>query len=263
MEKRDLLSYLLHHMKGVEPYSKTFSWLLWGHKKWCPFTHGEEIGYDCYKAVPAIKGLLKSLEEYISCCRFLDVDRRDVDDMTNILEKLKNPETVVYIDVFESLTKELREHIVSLEDEISEKLRRMSCLECMRLDEAMVCFKNFCFHASTVMAVSGVESRIHEMIRRTDEKLYSSHFEKSTLGQLVQVFDEDHFKDKKFKSIKELVPKMHKPLLALLNEYRVFSAHPKEESMPAQIAESVLHLSFAFLMDPATNPYDKDELICK
>ena len=48
-----------------------------------------------------------------------------------------------------------------------------------------------------------------------------------------------------------------------LNQYRVFSAHPKEETITAQIAESVLHLSFAFMIDTATCPYDEKELICK
>jgi len=58
------------------------------------------------------------------------------------------------------------------------------------------------------------------------------------------------------------MPRKHRPLVTLLNEYRVFSAHPKEEKVTAQIAESVLHLCFAFLTDPDTCPYNKKELKC-
>lgn len=262
MTQVDQLSYLLHSMKGREPYSKTYRHLVWGSKKWCPFSHGPLIEPDCYRGNLAIRNLIESTDEYVDCCRYLDVEKRAVDEMKEILRILKSPETVGDYKGFKAMIIQLRDAIASVEDDISDKISRLSCLECMRLDEALVCYENYCFHASIVMAVSAVETRIHEMIKRADKKLYLSKFAKATLGQLVQVFDEDHFKDKKFERIKKLVPNKHKPLLALLNEYRVFSAHPKEESMTAQIAESVLHLSFAFLMDPNTCPYEKSELVC-
>ena len=263
MDDIDKLNALLHYMKGVEPFSKIFKDLIKDTKNWCPFTHGEEINYDCYKANPAVNALLEWIKKYIICCKFLDTNRYSIDEMTDILTKLENPKTIIYYEDFQSLVKRLKEIINFLEDDVSNKLERFACSECMRLDEAIVCFQNYAFYACVIMAVSAVETRIHEMIRKNDNKLYSSHFKKATLGQLIQVFDENQFTDKKFQKIKRLMPNKHKSLIALLNQYRVFSAHPKEEPITPQIAESILHLSFTFMMDNTTCPYDKKGLICK
>jgi hypothetical protein len=115
-----------------------------------------------------------------------------------------------------------RELISFLEKDILKKLSRISCKECARLDEALVCFQNYCFYASIVMAVSAVESRIHELIRKADKKIYSSRFEKFTLGQLIQIFDENQYTSKEFASVKKLMPNKHRPLIALLVKVRIF-----------------------------------------
>jgi len=186
-----------------------------------------------------------------------------IDEINIIVTKLKNPETVTYYEEFKTLTRRLNELIHFLEKDTSNKLSRFACKECERLDEALVCFQNYCFYASIVMAVSAVESRIHELIKKTDKVLYSSSkFEKFTLGRIIQVFDEKQYPGKEFKAMRELMPSKHKPLIALLNQYRVFSAHQKEETITAQIAESVLHLAFNFMMDVSVCPYTKKELSC-
>jgi hypothetical protein len=249
-------------MKGIDPFSVIFKNSIKDSKSWCPFTHGEKINLDCYKSNPAVMALLAWTDKYIFCCKFLDADRYTIDEMNFIITKLKSPESLVYYEEFQTLTKRLRELISFLEKDISNKLGRISCKECTRLDEALVCFQNYCFYASIVMAVSTVESRIHELIKKTDKNIYSSRFEKFTLGQIIQVFDENQYTGKEFKAIKELMPNKHKPLIALLNQYRVFSAHPKEETITAQIAESVLHLAFNFMMDVSVCPYTKKELSC-
>lgn len=263
MNDIDKLNTLLHYMKGVEPFSKIFRDLIDDNKNWCPFTHGEEINYDCYKANPMVNALLEWIKKYIICCKFLDTNRYSIDEMTEILTKLENPKTIIYYEDFQSLIKMLEGIIYFLEEDVTNKLERLTCQECMRVDEAIVCFQNYCFYACIVMAVSAVETRIHEMIRKSDKKLYAPYFEKATLGKLIQAFDENEYTEEKFQKIKKLMPNKHKPLIALLNQYRVFSAHPKEETITAQIAESVLHLSFTFIMDTATCPYDEKELICK
>lgn len=263
MEDRDKLNTLLHYMKGFEPFSVIFKNLLRDSKNWCPFTHGEKINLDCYKSNPAVLALLAWTEKYIFCCKFLDADRYTIDEMNVIITKIKSPESLVYYEEFQSLTNRLRELINFLEKDISNKLSLISCKECTRLDEALVCFQNYCFYASIVMGVSAVESRIHELIRKADKKIYSSRLEKFTLGQIIQIFDENQYTAKEFTSIKKLMPSKHKPLIALLNQYRVFSAHPKEEKITAQIAESVLHLAFNFMMDVSVCPYSKKELSCR
>lgn len=261
MEDRDKLNSLLHYMKGFDPFSVIFKNAARASKTWCPFLHGEKINLDCYKSNPAVLSLLAWSEKYVFCCKFLDADRYTIDEMNSIITNLKNPATLVYYDEFKKHINRLKELIGFLEKDIQAKLDRISCAECARLDEALVCFENYCFYSSIVMAVSAVESRIHELIRKKDKSIYSK-FEKSTLGQIIQVFDEHQYTSKEYSKIKALMPAKHKPLIILLNQYRVFSAHPKEEKMTAQIAESVLHLAFKFMMDEAVCPYSKKELAC-
>ena len=112
------------------------------------------------------------------------------------------------------------------------------------------------------MAVSAVEARITGIVRRHDPILYDSQFARATLGQLVQLFDDNHYTQPKFTSLKKLMPDKHKPLVVLLNQYRVFSAHPKAERITIQIADAILKLSFTFMIDPATCPYEEEELQC-
>jgi hypothetical protein len=164
---------------------------------------------------------------------------------------------------FDILLKELREAITFVEDDLSQKLGRFTCLETERLDEAITCMQNYCFYSCVVMAVSSVESRITYLLQRKNRTLFKKYFAKATLGQLIQVFDDRQYTDPKFKLFKRLMPSQHKPLVELLNYYRVFSAHPKPEAITAQIAEAVLRLSFTFMIDPMTSPYSAKELKCK
>lgn len=261
-EDLDKLNCLIHFMKGIEPFSATLKQVLKYRKQWCPFQHDNGVDNDCYNSYEPVSLLLDWIDKYITCCKYLDINRYVLDDMTNILAKLRTPETMSSFDDFQKLIDELNRKVAFNEEGIQEKLARFTCHECERLDEALVCFENYCFYGSIVMSVSAIESRIIEMIKRTDDVLYLEYFEKATLGQLIQVFEEDKYKDEKFQKIKALMPSKHKPLITLLNQYRVFSAHPKNQKITAQIAESVLHLSFNFMVDKETCPYNEDELKC-
>jgi len=240
------------------------------------------------------------LEKYILCNRFLDSNKYHVDEMDEILNELKNPQLVKTYDRFEELLSDARELISTLEpgeavqqfkigqkrkvgsalnpkrskflgaknncgtaSGIRKKLSGLTCEECERLDEALVTYSNYCFYSSIIMAVSAVEFRLHYMIKNTDKKLYSEQFEKATLGQLIQVFDKKEYTDNNYDKIKQLMPDRHRPLVQLLNQYRILSAHPKEVNVTPQIAESILNLSFAFLIDPETCLYDEDYLKCE
>lgn len=146
------------------------------------------------------------------------------------------------------------------EKSLHDKLSGLTCLECTRLDEAIICQNNNCFLSATVMAVSTTEARLHYLIKRSHLKIYQKYFENATLGQLIELFDENKYKDKKFISIKKLIPKKHKPLLDIFNNYRIISAHPKISSLDHKIAKAILNLSFAFLLDPEVKITDKSLL---
>lgn len=263
MRDIDKINELLHFMKGSEPFSKTLAELIETREEWCPFLHDEGVNLHCYNANPSVTALLYWIDKYVICCKYLDANKYTVDAMADVLTRLRIPERMTEYDDFDSLIQELEIHIHFVEPDVTEKLNRFTCQECQRLDEALVCFQNYCFYSSIVMAVSAVECRIVEMIRRSNEELYLCHFGKSTLGQLIQVFDESQYKGDEFRDIKKLMPAKHRPLISLLNQYRVFSAHPTDEVITCQIAEAILHLSFRFVMDSETCPYEPDELTCE
>jgi len=262
MEDLDKLNELLHYIKGVEPFSKIFAELTKYRKQWCPFQHDDGFNLDCYNTNPSVQAVIDWTEKYLICCKYLDINKYSLDSMTDTLQKLKIPEKMSGYDDFQLLIDDLKGQIKFAEQDICDKLSRLECTECIRLDETLVCFQNYCFYAAIVMAVSAVEYRIAEMIRRSDQELYLKHFQGATLGQLIKVFQDDEYKDEKFQKIKELMPIKHKPLISLLNNYRVFAAHPTDQKVTPQIAEAIIHLAFSFLTDVQTCPYDPEEMVC-
>jgi len=265
------LNRLLHYLKGVESFLEILKHLTKDIKNRCPFKHGKKIEVACYDSNPAIIALLQLMDKYIICCKVLDLDKYTTDEMDNILIKLKHPKTLFDYKMFQIKIKRFRELSAFLEANLKIKLEKLQCKECIRLDEAIVCFQNYCFYSTVIMAVSTVESRLHDIIKKNESEIYSSYrffgkipFSKATLGMVVGIFDEKN-NDAKLLCLKKLIPKKHKPLLGLLNEYRVFSAHLKdlkEEAITPKLAESILSLAIAFLTDPAVCPYDKEELFC-
>lgn len=258
----DKINQLLHYMKA-ERFSKTLAGRTRGMAKWCPFQHGKKINFTCYVTNSSVQNLLLWLRRFIACCKFLDASRYAVDEMHALYEKLQRPELLFSYDKFLECIGEFKRFVDYVEADIVSKNNRMTCRESIRLDEALVCFENYSFYASVVMAVSAVESRIVELIRRKNKTLYNSTFSKATLGQLIQLFDPRMYTQPKYSGVKKLIPEKHKPLITLLNQYRVFSAHPKDDVITAQIAEAILHMSFCFMIDETTSPYSKKELTCK
>ena len=263
MADEDKLNSLLHYMKAIEPFSVIFKDLTRGSKLWCPFTHKDcGVNPDCYAAHHAIKSILVWSNKYVLCAKFLDIDRYAVNRMTEILQILSTPHRIENYREFLSFTNDFHSSVAFVESKLMNKLNRMSCEECVRLDEALVCFHNYCFTASVAMAVSAVEYRLIDLLKKKHERLYVTEFSRFTLGQLIQVFDETQYKAGKYAKMKKLLAVQHKPLLLLLNQYRIFSVHPGVQPVTPQVAESVLHLSFAFLLDQATCPYTPEELKC-
>ncbi len=258
------LKTLLHYMKGVEGFSKLLSDLVRSRKQWCPFTHeGISLDIQCYNTNTLVQLVLEYVRKYAICCRYLDCQPYVVKVIEESCHNLSIPERMSSVADFENNLATIKGAVEAIEADIKDKLNHLTCLECERLDEALECLRNYCFYASIVMAVSAVEARITEIIRRHDNSLYESDFAKATLGQLIQLFDENHYTEPKFADLKKLMPAKHKPLIALLNQYRIFSAHPKTERITLQIADAILKLSFTFMIDPETCPYEKKELRCK
>lgn len=260
----DKLHSLLHYMSGTEPFSTVLAAMSRSWRQWCPFTHAKgKVNAECYHGNPSVQGLLAYIDKYALFCRYLDAHPFSVTDVQRIAQDLRVPERMRSPRDFQDLLNRLKEAVAFMEPDISRKLGRFTCLECQRLDEAVVCFQNYCFYSCVVMAVSAVEARVGAFVRRKRKRLFDRHFRRATFGQLIQVFDERHYTGAEFASLKRSMPDKHKPLVQLLNHYRVFSAHPKAEIVTSQAAEAILKLAFTYMIDPETCPYTARELKCK
>ncbi len=261
MEEVQVESNVLHRLKTI-PFSEEMMELRRGVRKFCAFTHGKKIDLECYESIPAVTYWMLRLERQIQCYEFLGVHRSIIEPMRTILSRLRNPGALVRCSVYFEELRRLHELMKEVEPHVQNSIARMTCEESMRLDEAVACYHCDCYYASVIMAVSAIESRLHKLIEKTDKALYSSIFKRFTLGQIIELFDENKYKKPKYQKIKKILPEKHRPLVILLNQYRVFSVHPKNEVITALIAGSVLNLAFLLLMDSSLCPYSKRELAC-
>lgn len=204
-------------------------------EEWSPFLEGNNINCDTYHLDPDIIHLRRLLRGMADCAKFLDVDRRLLDQFEDVVQELGSPERLGDFDTFLSLVKGIGRMLKGLNKEAEIKLARMSREECSRIDEAIVCLRHYCYYASTVMSVSAVESRLHALIRKTDKNLYEKRFGKATIGQILGEITVAKKTDPETGKLVGLIPAKHQPLLDLLNVYRVYSAHPKGEEVTAQI----------------------------
>lgn len=139
--------------------------------------------------------------------------------------------------------------IRNADEEFKSKISLLSRVECIRLHEAMQSLATDCHLSAVVMAVSAVEHRLHKIVEKTDPALYAANFADATLGGIIQLFQPDHYKAVKFQPFKNILPDKHKPLMEMLNIYRIFTAHPKDENVTHQTAAAILSLSFLLLTD--------------
>jgi hypothetical protein len=196
-----------------------------------------------------ISTLMHYLSLYIDLYRYLDVSSSDLSSLEQIYWSLYIPEANVNKENFISSFNFLLNTLVETDQKLFDKLKFLSRVECIRLDEAMTCVSCESNLASVVMSVSAVENRLHKLIARKNNKIYKKDFETSTLGSLIQLFRKDKYLDKKYQSLKKILPDKHKPLMEMFNIYRIFSAHPKDVSISNQMAKTILSLSFIFLID--------------
>ena len=132
-----------------------------------------------------------------------------------------------------------------LHDQIENFYNSFDEEERKRINESIHCIFECCFFSSVSMSVSAVESRLLKLMCNVSPE-FKNKLEKMALGQLV--FEYSRNKEK----YKNIVPEKHTPLLDLLNTYRIFSVHPKQQEITSLIAKSILNLSIEFLVDENT-----------
>lgn len=220
--------------------------------EWCPFLHGKMTDYNCYKTHPEINSLITYLKKYALCYEFLDIDVYSLRYLNEIINCLEKPdENPTYIN-FKKNIRELINFIKFNNKLVYSKIILLTCEESTRLDEALNTYNINSFFSSIVMAVSAVESRLHYLVQKKNKTIYNKYFKKATLGQLIQLFDKNSYQDNKFNSVKKVLPEKYKPLIQVLNYYRIFSAHAKTVEINYKIAQSILNFSFSFLLNKET-----------
>jgi len=223
----------------------------------------EQLGNDFLKTFPTeedphffshtysyrISSFRGHLCSYMELYNYFDISLTNFHTLEQEYWSLSNPSANStkkdFLLVFENLLRNIKK----TDPMIYERLKLLSRIECIRLDEAMNCLDAECNLSSVVMSVSAVEHRLHKLILKKNKTIYKKDFEKSTLGGIIALFKKDLYIDKKYQSLKKILPDKHKPLLEMLNTYRIFSAHPKDVVITNQVAKSILSLSFSFLID--------------
>ena len=198
-------------------------------------------GNFCY--YPIYRQCFEPIKYMIEICDFFGLKhfekwKPDLVDWVSLLEdpwrlqagKAKFKEISETIqDIFSGATEELEEAISLLDSR-----------EIDRLNEALHCFLEGCYHSSVAMSVSAIEFRLYSLMMSICP---NPKLEELTLGQLIREYLDDKQKYGK------VIPKKHEPLLEHCNTYRIFSVHPKKERINKLVASSILNMTFLFLLD--------------
>lgn len=251
-----LLNDFFHYGKhGKKEILDLFNNLTEDYKKWCPFNHDKTIKVDiaCYASNEEVKELNRFLESYFWLFSYLEIRPNKLDELKVMIDALKNPLFNQDIISFEYNLKNIKGFIETYQDLFFEKAKKFTCIESIRVWEAVRCFKNDCYMAAVILSVSAIESRLHTLIKGKNKKIYQSQIENAPLGKIISLRDPSKFIENTHNQIKQIItkiiPERHLPLIKLLNTYRIFSAHPKNERIEFNIASSILNLSFSFLLD--------------
>lgn len=197
-----------------------------------------------------LRGVGSRLSTYADLYEYFDISASMSRRLATHAIYLMDPQRNSTIELFNKTKKYILKDVVVADVEIIARLKKLNKIECIRLYEAMQTLHVGCHLSSVVMAVSAVEHRFHKLLSKSNPRLYSSEFERATLGSIIELFRKDsRYKDPKYKNFKALLPDKHKPLMEMLNIYRIFSAHPKDEIISYQTAKAIISLSFLLLID--------------
>lgn len=252
-DKRVKTDNFLYIIKNIIKRSKNF----------CAFKDPKSIDIGCYLLDEDIEFAKILFEKYLFCCEVLNMDSYFIDELRDFKKQIDNPEKIGTHERFLMIWNDLIKSVDSINDEFISQINKLTCNELIRLDESIHCFEEYCYYSCTILAVSAVEARLHYLLEKTDKKLYKRTFEKATIGQCIQLLDPGKYKDLKYKKFKKLIPNEYKSLIELLNHYRILSAHPKGKKISQKVAQTVINLSFVFLLDDITKIGDELLLSCR
>lgn len=204
--------------------------------------HGDKMWY-CY--TPFYQGLLQIVKNFSVLLKFLNIERLSpstITEVEGIVARLNNIEWVrKRTNIINDIAR-IEELFMIFKDNIYESIGYLSDFEKERLSEAIHNYLEGCYNSCVAMAVTSIEFKLLGILKSANPE--NAHkLEEFTLGTLIN----EYLKNKE--KYKNVIPKRHEPLLELCNTYRIFSVHPKKEKISNRITESVLNLTFEFLLD--------------
>jgi hypothetical protein len=261
MEKE--IKNLLYHSSSKEnALLNILDRMVDGCEEWHPFNHEDNEGNtdsNCYRINGYVKELNEFLRKYYSLFVYLEIDPNKLEDLKGLIESIKHPEISDSLDEFKDNVDYVREFLKDHKKEFFQKAQKFSKIEATRLNEAVQCFDVGCFLASTVLAVSTIESRLKEIVKKKDPEFYSK-IKNITIGNIMSLIEKpkkDELNESKEKLV-NIIPQEHFPLIELLRVHRNISAHADEREINFNLAKAILSLSFSFLLDDRLNVENSD-----
>jgi hypothetical protein len=201
--------------------------------------HGEY----CYH--PEYQQRLEVVKRCIQLCHVFGIARLNSmqEKLVECSHRLGQPEIVKSRDQFEQSLDFISKVFRDDGFPISGMISQLHASEMERMLEAIHCLFEGCRYSAIAMAASAIEFRLLDFMAQL-EPAKREEFEKKPLGSLIsECLDENSVYSKK-------LPKRHRPLLELCNEFRIFSVHPKTEVVGVNEAMSAINLAFSFILDP-------------
>lgn len=195
-----------------------------------------------YAHTPRYHSYFDPIARTIEVCEIFGINHLDQnkDSLLRRVRWLEDPRAVSRKDLFLIYVDFIKDVFSDVREERQEVFSTLGPAERERLNEAIHCFLEGCNYSAVVMSVSAIEFRLLNLMQaaNSDERL-----EKLTLGQLINEYLTNKEK------YKNVIPEKHESLLNLCNTYRIFSVHPKKEKIIKRTANSILNLTFEFLLD--------------
>ena len=146
---------------------------------------------------------------------------------------------------FDVLLQELLQDLTPHQIKIQQAVSKFDIYEQQRLEEAFHNLQEKCYFSSVINAVVALEHRLLHLLRRENESYLKQKFkdDRFSLGDLIWTYLDNKV------AFDEVIPKQHENLLKLCNDYRKISVHAKGIQIKPNVAESILKLTFSFLLD--------------
>jgi hypothetical protein len=196
--------------------------------------------YEAYVYTPRYLQYFEPIQRLVEICDIFKVDFLNL-NKSFLQERVRmlSESSPRHKEVFEKLVDDIKGIFKSTKKERKKIFSMLNPTEIERLNEATHNFLEGCYYSSVAMSVSAIEFRLLKLMHSVSQ---DPELEELTLGQLIT----EYIKNKE--KYKGIIPKKHEQLLWLCNTYRIFSVHPKTERITRNVANSILNLTFEFLL---------------